>query len=264
MVGDLRTNPYPAPERVLVSGYNPETTLETMLNTGTNGVAPNQPSGVGVGRVSEIASAMSQITSNPSASSQGNRSRSFEIKDQLNNQLQMALAINLGLNGPQEEKERALHNVLTSKSARGDLKQVLQSRAEIYGDALDPNWFKPGTDMGTKAKSLRERNLARSQLAGAPLLVAQLGAMEFRDRMIKGDEKVLRTLRLGTQTTVAELLKKFGQAPPVAILELCFGRTEFNFTEKLLQHADDLDFVQDVLSAVGASNGINPVLNRRI
>ena len=51
----------------------------------------------------------------------------------------MALAINLGLNGPQEAKERALNNVLTYKSARGDMKQVLQSRAEIYGDALDPN-----------------------------------------------------------------------------------------------------------------------------
>ena len=144
--GDLRANPYPVSERGLVNWYNPEMTLETMLNTGANGVALSQPSGAeqqrsvpqGVGRVSEIASAMSQITSNPSASSQGNRSRSFEIKNQLNSQLQMALAINLGLNGPQEEKERALHNVLTSKSARGNLKQILQSRAEIYGDALDP------------------------------------------------------------------------------------------------------------------------------
>ena len=183
------------------------------------------------------------------------------MKDELNSQLQMALAINLGLNGPQEAKERALHNVMTSKSARGDLKQVLQSRAEIYGDALDPNWFKPGTDIAAKTKSLRERNSARSQLAGAPLLVSQLGAMEFRDRMIKGDATVLKTLRLGTQTTVAETLKKLGQAPPVAVLELCYGRKQFDFVASMLQHADDLDFVQDVLSATGSSNKINPILN---
>ena len=51
----------------------------------------------------------------------------------------MALTVQMGLNGPQQVKERALHNVLTSKAARGDMRQVLQSRAEIYGDELDPN-----------------------------------------------------------------------------------------------------------------------------
>ena len=91
------------------------------------------------GRISEVASAMSQISSNPSSTSQGNVFRAIQNNDQLNNQLRMALAINLGLNGPQEAKEGALKNVLTSKTARGDMKQVLQSRAEIYGDALDPN-----------------------------------------------------------------------------------------------------------------------------
>ena len=90
-------------------------------------------------RISKVAAAMSQISSNPSSTSQGNVFRAIQNNDQLNNQLRMALAINLGLNGPQEAKERALKNVLTSKTARGDMKQVLQSRAEIYGDALDPN-----------------------------------------------------------------------------------------------------------------------------
>ena len=58
---------------------------------------------------------------------------------ELFDQLQMALTIKMGLNGPQQVKERALRNILTSKSARGDMRQVLQSRAEIYGDELDPN-----------------------------------------------------------------------------------------------------------------------------
>ena len=70
-------------------------------------------------------------------------------------------------------KEHALHNVLTSRTARGDMKQVLQSRAGIHGDELDPNWFKQNIDLGGKASRLREKNQARSQLAGTPLLVAQ-------------------------------------------------------------------------------------------
>ena len=86
-----------------------------------------------------FARSMSQITCNPSSASQGSVTRSIELNNQFNNQLQMALAIQLGLNGQQMVKERALHNVLTSESARGDVKQILQSRAEIYGDALDPN-----------------------------------------------------------------------------------------------------------------------------
>ena len=86
-----------------------------------------------------FAKSMSQITCNLSSASKDGVSRSIELDNQSNHQLQMALAIKLGLNGQQMMKERALHNVLTSESARGDVKQILQSRAEIYGDALDPN-----------------------------------------------------------------------------------------------------------------------------
>ena len=61
-------------------------------------------------------------------------------------QLQMALTVQMGLNGPQQVKERALHNVLTATSAQVDIKQVLESRAELYGDELDPKWFRQNTD----------------------------------------------------------------------------------------------------------------------
>ena len=80
---------------------------------------------------------MSQITCNPTSANQGTGGQIFNRE--LFEQLQMALTVQMGLNGPQQVKERALHNVLTSKSARGDMRQVLQSRAEIYGDELDPN-----------------------------------------------------------------------------------------------------------------------------
>ena len=133
--------PYPTGPRREVAGYNPGMTLEESLNSRTNDNRPRYIMGARdrTNVLGEFTRSMTQISRNPSSTSQGSVARSIELKDQLNEQLQMALAINLGLNGPQEVKERALHNVLTTKSARGDLKQILQSRAEIYGDSLDPN-----------------------------------------------------------------------------------------------------------------------------
>ena len=120
-------------------------TLEEKLNSiatapqsNLRGGLTNNASMNPMDRRGDLARSMTQITGNPSSVSQGRVSRSIELNDQLNKQIQMALAVNLGLNGPQAVKERALHNVLTSESARGDVKQILQYRAEIYGDILDP------------------------------------------------------------------------------------------------------------------------------
>ena len=135
-----------------------------------------------------FAQAMSQIACDPSSAAQGSVLNSNESNSKLFEQIQLALALKLGLNGPQQVKERALHNVLTNKTARGDMRQVLQSRAEIYRDALEPNWFQTNSDLGGKAKAMRQKNQARSQMAGAPLLVAQLGALEFRKWLIAGDK----------------------------------------------------------------------------
>ena len=82
---------------------------------------------------------MSQITCDPSSAAQGSVTDTSSLNKNLFNQLQLALAVKLGLNGPEQVKERALYNVLTSKTAQGDMRQILQSRAEIYGDELDPN-----------------------------------------------------------------------------------------------------------------------------
>ena len=82
---------------------------------------------------------MSQITCEISAASHGSVLSSNNLNEKLFNQIQLALKVKMGFNSPQQIKEQALQNVLTSKSARGDMKQILQSRAEIYGDGLDPN-----------------------------------------------------------------------------------------------------------------------------
>ena len=108
---------------------------------------------------------------------------------------------------------------------------------------------------------MRQKNQARSHLAGAPLLVAQLGAREFRNWMLGGDQQVLSRIRFGSQTTVAEFLKEMTKVPPLALLQLCYGNDVFNTTEYLLQHADDLDFVQDTLMASGDALELNPLLH---
>ena len=91
--------------------------------------------------------------------------------------------------------------------------------------------------------------------------MGQLGALEFRKRMIQGDSGVLESLRLGSQCTVAEVLKQLGQAPPLSLVQLCYNNRGFNFAEHLLQHVDDLDFVKDVLTATANSSALNPILN---
>ena len=85
--------------------------------------------------------------------------------------------------------------------------------------------------------------------------------MEFRSRMLVGDNSILGSLRLGTQSTVGEVIKNLGRASPLAVLQLCFGKQDFDFAESLLQHADDMDFVQDTLTAVGKSHTLNPIFN---
>ena len=65
--------------------------------------------------------AMSQISCNPSSAAQGSGLDPIDLNKKLFEQLQLALAVKMGLNGPQQVKERALHNVFTSKSAGGEV-----------------------------------------------------------------------------------------------------------------------------------------------
>ena len=85
--------------------------------------------------------------------------------------------------------------------------------------------------------------------------------MEFRRRMMEGDKTALSGLHWGTQTTVAEVMKTLGKIPPLDVLHLCNRKLGDYVKDHLLQHGDDLDFVQDVLSATGGCSTLNPVLN---
>ena len=61
--------------------------------------------------------------------------------------------------------------------------------------------------------------------------------------------------------TIAQVLKQLSMAPPMAILKLCNRETGDAVMESMLQHAEDLDFTQDVLTAVGNRTELNPALH---
>ena len=112
--------------------------------------------------------------------------------------------------------------------------------------------------MGAKARSIAERNKARALLASAPLMVAQLGALEFRKKMMTGNLDILRKLRLNAPSTVGELLQQLADVPPLALLKL-FNKDAGDFImNNMIQHSGDLDYVQDVLTTVAEHPQLNP------
>ena len=54
-----------------------------------------------------FAQAMSQISCNPSSAAQGSGLNPVDLNKKLFEQLQLALAVKMGLNGPKQVKERA-------------------------------------------------------------------------------------------------------------------------------------------------------------
>ena len=144
---------------------------------------------------------------------------------------------------------------------RGNIQEILEKRAKLYGDNLDPKWFSYDSDLGVKAKSSQERNTARAMLAAAPLMMAQQGALNLRKRMLEGDSSILSGLRLEDKMTVAQLLSKLKTVPPLTILKLCNKEVGDFVMDNLLQHSDDLDFIQDVLDLLGLHSALTPTLH---
>ena len=88
-------------------------------------------------------------------------------------------------------------------------------------------------------------------------MVTQLEALEMRRKMITKDMDVLQRLQLGTTSTVGDLLKQLGTAPPLAILQLCNAEVGKFLKDNMVRQSENLDFVQDMLS-VGAHPELNP------
>ena len=78
---------------------------------------------------------------------------------------------------------------------------------------------------------------------------------------MEGDNNALQGFHFGTQTTVAEVVKRLGKFPPLSLISLCNKPLGEYIKEHLLQHGDALDFVQDILTATGGNLELNPILN---
>ena len=143
----------------------------------------------------------------------------------------------------------------------GEMEEVLKRRGKLYGDKLNPKWFRHEIDLGVMAKTTLERNQARAMLVAAPLMLAQEGALNLRKRLLQGDINILSELQSEESTTFSEVLKKLGAAPPLAVLRLCNRQLGDYVMDSLLQHSDDLDFVQDVLDAIGSQSALTPTMH---
>ena len=98
-------------------------------------------------------------------------------------------------------------------------------------------------------------------LAAAPLMVAQLGTRELKKVLEDGDQEVFHRLRMGDHMTVAQVLKQLSTAPPLDVLRLCNRKIGSLISTNLNQHAEDLDFTQDVLSTAGNHDELNPTMH---
>lgn len=116
-------------------------------------------------------------------------------------------------------------------------------------------------DLSTKAKDMRMRRLARSQLIGAPLFSAQLGAHELRQLLNTGKTNILDNIQPHTVGTAAEFQKALGLASPLSVIKFVNKPAFEKILEGLLQHADDLDYVQELVTSLGKKTEINPSMN---
>lgn len=96
-------------------------------------------------------------------------------------------------------------------------------------------------------------------LVGAPLFSAQLGAHTIRKLLSSGDDAI--TFNLATVGTAGQFIKALGKMSPLNVLRLINETNEKALTAGLLQHADDLDYIQNLLSVIGSEPGVNPTMN---
>ena len=97
-------------------------------------------------------------------------------------------------------------------------------------------------------------------LLGAILLVAQLGFFQLRQLLSSGKSGVLKEIRLDTVGTAGHFKKALQQAPLTELMEYLDKSKSGKIIESLLQHADDLDYLQGLITSVGNKAGLNPSL----
>ena len=207
--------------------------------------------------------AMNLIASNAEANTRGIFSSVIDgrVNQSRHDNLTWAIAKKLDIGSAQMANEQALLNITKSKGSTADLKQALKARAAIYGSTLDPSHFRKGTDLSAKAKTTRDRRRARGMFISAPLFVAQAGAHHIRRLLSDGDRSTVRDMKPDTRGTAAQFMKAMAKAPVLHILEKVNINKYNELKESLLQQADDLDFLQTLVTSVHDEPAINPSMN---
>lgn len=209
----------------------------------------------------KFARAMSSIANDPSTGATGSGGQVNSLGNNFHQQVQQALAIKLNLKTRQHANERVLRGLLKSGGRCGTLKQAVQARAAIYDEVMDPAFFVKGKNISEKAKTTEGRRKVRSQLIGAPLVVAQTGLQSVIGLLSGGDDRVVDTLHLGDRLTVAEVLKALSEATPFTVMKLLNGEKGDHLVSKLGQLLAELDFAQSVSDLVAVRDSLNPSLD---
>ena len=129
----------------------------------------------------------------------------------------------------------------------------------MYGHQLDPSYFCKNFELSGKVQTLGKRRMARAMLAGAPLFAAQLGAYEIRKILDSGAKET--SIDLAARGTAAQFIKMLAKLSPLGILKLVNKHLHDQLSERLLQHADDLDYVQEVVNLTAEKPEVNPPMN---
>ena len=101
--------------------------------------------------------------------------------------------------------------------------------------------------------------MARAMLTEAPLFAAQLGAHEIRRMLSSGDSEA--SFDLTARGTAAQFIKMLAKLSPLGLFKLVNKPLHDKLLERLLQNADDLDYVQEVLSLTAEKPEVNPPMN---
>ena len=185
-----------------------------------------------------------------------------EGQKQETSELAWAIAQKYMLSSAQQFNEKTLKTVLKNKGACADLKQALKARAAVYGQLLDPAWFSKGVDLSAKTKMTpKSRRLARAMFAGAVLFASQLGFKELRKLITDGDKKTLADIDPASYGTAAQFLKALRKAPLLQILEVTNKQKYKEILGRVMQHDDDLDYLQTLLISANNEPAVNPTMN---
>ena len=88
-----------------------------------------------------------------------------------------------------------------------------------------------------------------------------MGAYEIRQELTLGKGNILDRIQPHTSGTAAEFKKALGQASPLDVIQFVNKPLFEKISAGLLQHADDLDYVQELVTSLGVKTELNPSMN---